>query len=423
MNVAAGWGARVREAVAAGQNPTPETIDGLVRERADTLGRRGVHSEVARLSSALLGLGELASVVAEPEVTDVLVNGDGSVWVDRGRGVERSPVRVAVSQTRPLAVRLAAMAGRRLDDAQPWVDGLLPDGIRLHAVVPPLVESGAHVSLRVPRVFPSSVAALVELGTCSPVTAEILRGIVRSRRSFLVCGGTGSGKTTLLAALLAECDAAERLVLVEDVRELSPVHPHVVRLQGRAANVEGFGLVTMTDLVRQALRMRPDRLIVGEVRGAEVRELLAALNTGHSGSAGTVHANTARDVPARLQALGALAGLSTAAVDAQVASGIDLVVAMRRVGAARVVSEIGVVARSPSGGVEVRCAWSGPGIRGPSEPVGSGMPRAAGGVPPPGFAGASAGPGPAWEECRELLGDALDRRGVGPFTGAMGVGA
>jgi pilus assembly protein CpaF len=350
---AADWpGAGLAAVIAAGRGPDDRTIDGLVAASVTPLGRRGEREERARLGEAVLGAGALTDLLADRAVTDLLVNGDGSIWVDRGDGVTRVERQLPPGDVRPLAVRLAALAGRRLDDAQPWVDGLLPQGIRLHAILPPLADQGAHVSLRVPRASPGSIADLVDLGACCPELGEVLSGMMRASLSFLVCGGTGSGKTTLLGGLLAECDPGERIVLVEDVRELGPAHPHVVRLQGRAPNIEGAGGVALTDLVRQALRMRPDRLVVGEVRGPEVRDLLVALNTGHRGSAGTVHANTAADVPARLQALGSLAGLTPSAVDAQVLSGVEVVVAMRREGAQRRVVEIGVVSGGP-GGVQV----------------------------------------------------------------------
>ena len=303
-----------------------------------------------------MGLGPLAPLVADPEVTDVLVNGDGTAWVDRGAGVERSAVGVPAAELRALAVRLAGLAGRRLDDAQPWVDGLLPGGVRLHAVLPPLVEGGPHVSLRVPRRRHGGVDDLVATGTASGGTGQVLRGLVRSRRSLLVTGGTGAGKTTVLGALLAECPPGERVVVVEDVRELDPDHPHVVRLQGRAANVEGVGEVAMSVLVRQALRMRPDRLVVGEVRGAEVRDLLAALNTGHEGGAGTLHANGPEEVPARLEALGALAGMPRAAVHAQLRGALQAVVHVVRDGPRRRVDRVGVPRCGPDGLVEVRIA-------------------------------------------------------------------
>ena len=250
-------------------------------------------------------LGPLEPFADDPAVTDVLVNGGDGVWVDRGGGPER--VRVDLGGevgVRALAVRLAAAAGSRLDESRPWVDARLPDGIRMHAVVPPVSPAGTHLSLRMLRPGRLDLAALDAAGSLPPGWAEVLRALVASRAAFLVTGGTGAGKTTLLAALLSLVPASERLVLVEDVGELHPVHPHVVRLEARHANVEGRGEVSLADLTRQALRMRPDRIVVGECRGPEVRDLLAALNTGHAGGCATLHANAAADVPARLEALG-----------------------------------------------------------------------------------------------------------------------
>ena len=276
-------------------------------------------------------LGPLAALVAEPGVTDVLVNGDAGVWVDRGDGVERTAVRLQDDRSvRRLAVRLAGLAGRRLDDSSPWVDGLLPGGIRLHALLPPLVDGAAHLSLRIAGRRSPGLDQLHAWGALDDQGLAVVRAVVRARRSFVVTGGTGSGKTTLLAAMLADVPVHERIVVVEDVRELHIDHPHVVHLQGRANNVEGRGEVTLTALVRQSLRMRPDRLIVGEVRGAEVRELLGALNTGHEGGGGTVHANTAADLVVRMEALGALAGMSRDAVHAQLASAVEVVLHVAR---------------------------------------------------------------------------------------------
>jgi pilus assembly protein CpaF len=247
---------------------------------------------------------------------------------------------------RRLAVRLAGQAGRRLDDAAPWVDVGLPDGTRLHAVLPPVSGSGTSLSLRVLRRCSHSLDDLHALGTLPGESGGLLRGLVASRTAFLVTGGTGSGKTTLLSALLGEADPADRIVLCEDATELTPAHPHVVRLLARPPNVEGVGEVTLRDLVRQALRMRPDRLVVGEVRGPEVTDLLAALNTGHDGGCGTLHANRPSEVPARLEALGVAAGLGRTAVHSQAAAALTLVVHLRRTPAGRQVEEIGVVRRS-----------------------------------------------------------------------------
>lgn len=359
----------VGDAIRAGRPPSPSAIGRVATEEAGHLGDVRVGLERAALADRLVGLGPLAVLVADPGVTDVLVNGDGSVWVDRGGGVERA-AEVDPSALRPLAVRLAGLAGRRLDDAQPWVDGVLAGGVRLHAVLPPLADAGPHLSLRIARHRPGGVAALEALGAITPLVATTLRGLVAARSSLVVTGGTGAGKTTVLAALVAECDPGERVVVVEDVRELDPDHPHVVRLQGRSANVEGRGAVTLVELVRQSLRMRPDRLVVGEVRGAEVRELLAALNTGHEGGMSTLHANGPNELPARIEALAALAGLPRRATHAQLRGALDAVVHVVRRDGVRRVAAVGVLVPDPLevGLVRVEVALSvvaGADVRGP----------------------------------------------------------
>lgn len=280
-------------------------------------------------------------LVADPDVTDLLVNGDGSIWVDRGGSLVRAEDQLADATTvRRLAVRLAASAGRRLDDSMPFADGQLPGGIRFHGVLAPVATDGAHISLRIPRRTFLGLSAMEAAGAVSSDHAAELRLLVAERRSVLVSGGTGTGKTTLLGALLAEVDASDRLVIVEDVSELNVPHPHVVRLQARHRNVEGAGEVTLTELVRQALRMRPDRLVVGEVRGAEVIDLLRAFNTGHEGGWATLHANSAHDVMTRIEALGSLAGLPGEAVRSQARAAIDAVVHLERVDGRRRVREI-----------------------------------------------------------------------------------
>jgi pilus assembly protein CpaF len=311
----------------------------------------------------VLGAGPLDPWLAAPDVTDIAVNGDGRIWVDRGHGMECVGDRLDPDDARALAVRLAGVAGRRLDEASPWVDGQLPSGARLHAVLPPLVDGGAHITIRVPSKIPVSLAELAAAGMVPFFWDTVLREVVRQRLAFVVSGGTGAGKTTLLAALLGCADPVERLVVVEDVRELNIDHPHVVRLEARPPNVEGSGEVTLTALVRQALRMRPDRIVVGEVRGAEVRELLAALNTGHEGGCGTLHANAPSDVVARFEALGALAGLGPGAVRSQLAAAIDVVVhVLRERGERRVASIAAVFRRDDRPTVVPALEWRGAGF-------------------------------------------------------------
>ena len=328
--------------------PSQARVAALVREETGgLLGEDDVLHAVREAIDELAGAGPLEALLREPGVTDVLVNGPDQVWIDRGQGLTRTAVRFADDDAvRRLAVRLAALAGRRLDDAVPWVDVGLPDGTRLHAVLPPVSGSGTCLSLRVLRRCSYSLDDLEALGTLPGESGALLRTLVAGRRPFLVTGGTGTGKTTLLSALLGVAAPAERIVLCEDASELSPAHPHVVRLLTRPPNVEGMGEVTLRDLVRQALRMRPDRLVVGEVRGAEVVDLLAALNTGHDGGCGTLHANRPAEVPARLEALGMAAGLGRAAVHSQAAAALALVVHLRRTPVGRRVEEIGSVRRS-----------------------------------------------------------------------------
>lgn len=323
---------RVREQLSehAG-DATPSRVAAALAREGVLLGDSAVLELVADLRSEMVGAGLLEPLLADPEVTDVLVNGPGPVWIDRGGGVVRSGILLAEEgSVRRLAQRLAGSAGRRLDDATPYVDARLPDGTRLHAVLPPIAPRGTCISLRVPRRRAFTIADLVRLGALPAEGAPWLIGLVESRAAFLISGGTGSGKTTLLAALLSRTDQADRMLLVEDSGELEPDHPHVVRLEARPPNIEGSGAVTLRDLVRQALRMRPDRVVVGEVRGAEVVDLLAALNTGHEGGCGTVHANSAADVPPRLEALALAAGLGREALHAQMAAGLDAVVHIDR---------------------------------------------------------------------------------------------
>lgn len=342
----------VRQRLAeSGAEPTPARVAAALRAQGRLLGDTEVLGAAEELRGELVGTGPLEPLLADPAVTDVLVSAPDRVWVDRGGGLRLTDVSFPdAAAVRRLAQRLAAVAGRRLDDARPWVDARLPDGTRMHAVLPPVAVGSTCLSLRVVRPRAFSLHELMAAGTVPPGGDRLFRALIEARVSYVISGGTGSGKTTLLSTLLGLVGEHERIVLAEDSAELRPDHPHVVRLESRPANQEGAGLVTLRDLVRQALRMRPDRLVVGEVRGAEVTDLLAALNTGHDGGCGTVHANTAADVPARLEALGTAAGLDRAALHSQLAAALSVVVHLvRGRGGGRRVAEIHVLERDAAG--------------------------------------------------------------------------
>jgi pilus assembly protein CpaF len=354
---------------------SPARVAEILRTEGRLVGDSSVLEVVDALRREIGGAGPLDELLRLDGVTDVLVNGPREVYVDRGTGLQRTSVQFADdAAVRRLAQRLASSAGRRLDDAAPFVDVRLRDAIRFHAVLAPVARPGTCLSLRVPARRVLTLDDLVAAGTTSERGARLLLDLVRSKAAFLVSGGTGSGKTTLLAALLSYVDEHERIVVVEDSAELQPSHGHVVSLEARQPNVEGVGEITVRDLVRQALRMRPDRLVVGEVRGAEVVDLLAALNTGHDGGCGTLHANSTRDVPARVEALAVAAGLGRDAVHSQLAAGIQLVVHLRRDSdGRRRVAEIAALVRGAAGLVEaepaVRFARDGSASVGPAGPL------------------------------------------------------
>ena len=343
----------------------PPVVAAAIRaEAGGMLGDTDVLNSLRLLETELTGAGILEPLLRAEGVTDVLVSSPDEVWVDDGNGLRRSAIRFPdEASVRRLAQRLATAAGRRLDDAQPWVDGQLAGGIggqftvRLHAVLPPIAVAGTCVSLRVLRPASQGLAALTAAGAISSEAAALLADVISSRLAFLVSGGTGAGKTTLLAAALGSVADHERIVCVEDAPELAPRHPHFIRLVARSANVEGAGEITLRHLVRQALRMRPDRIVVGEVRGAEVVDLLAALNTGHDGGAGTVHANSPAEVPARLEALAALDGLSPAALHSQLGAAVQVVLHVNRGPGGRRLSEIAVLDRDDTGRVRVLPVW------------------------------------------------------------------
>lgn len=319
-----------------GREASAANVVRALRTEGIVLGEGNLVEVVSAVQRELLGAGPLEELFGEAGVTDVLVTGDGHVWIDRGNGLEdRGRLFSDEAHVIRIATRLAGWAGRRLDEASPFVDARLPNGVRLHCVISPIATDGTCMSLRIPRSGGMSLDDLIACGSLDDEGARVIEGLVSSRHSFLITGGTGSGKTTILGAMLALVPTSERIVIVEDTAELQPKHPHVVRLQSRPANVEGAGHISMRDLVRQSLRMRPDRIVVGEVRGAEVVDLLTALNTGHEGGCGTVHANAPSDVPARIQALGLTAGVPRDAMAALLTSAVDAVVHVRRGDAGR----------------------------------------------------------------------------------------
>ncbi|SEP52882.1 TadA family conjugal transfer-associated ATPase [Amycolatopsis saalfeldensis] len=356
---------RVRTRLAGDSRPAdPVAVAEAVRaEAGGALSHDAVLDAVRQARDEFVGAGPLAPLLEDPAVTDVLVTAPDQVWSDGPTGLIRTPVRFADEEAvRRLAQRLALAAGRRLDDAQPYVDGWLPGSgtggrIRLHAVLPPIAANGTCLSLRVLRPATHDLDSLRALGAFDASGVRILRSVLSRRLAFLVTGGTGAGKTTLLGALLGAVSPSERIVCVEDAGELRPGHPQFVSLVARPANVEGAGAVELPELVRQALRMRPDRLVVGEVRGAEVCSLLNALNTGHEGGACTLHANSPAEVPARLEALAALGGLGREALHSQLAAAVRVVLHMRRAaGGRRKLAEVAVL-RSVEGEVQIVPVW------------------------------------------------------------------
>jgi len=368
---------RVRERLAAESGPLrPAVVAAAIRaESGGVLGDTEVLANMRLLQTELTGAGILEPLLRAPGTTDVLVTAPDRVWVDDGNGLYRSDVRFPDEESvQRLAQRLALAARRRLDDSQPWVDGQLKGlvdaafSVRLHAVLPPIAAGGTCLSLRVLRPATQDLASLTRSGAIAPAAAELIGQIVGARLAFLISGGTGSGKTTLLSAVLGTVDPTERIVCVEDAPELAPRHPHLVRLVARGANVEGVGEIGIRDLVRQALRMRPDRIVVGEVRGAEVVDLLSALNTGHDGGAGTVHANSPTEVPARLEALAALGGLDRAALHSQLAAACQVVLHTGRDRSGRrQLEQIAVLQRGSDALVHADTAWhaqtgAGPGL-------------------------------------------------------------
>ena len=330
------------ELVELGLAVEPDAVREVVRRACPLLADDRADLVVADVLASVRGLGPLEPLLADPAVTDVLVNGPGPVWVERGGRLEVTDVVFpSGAEILRLLERVIAPLGLRIDPSCPSVDARLADGSRLHASIPPIAVDGPYVAI---RRFSAQSIELMEI--CPPRTAAFLRAAVSRRRTIVISGATGAGKTTLLNTLAREIPADERVVTVEDTAELRLPHSHVVRLEGRVANADGAGEVTLRDLVRNALRMRPDRLIVGECRGAETFDMLQAINTGHRGSMTTCHANAARDAVGRLQSMALLAavGLPAGVIREQLLRAIDVIVHLERdeLGGRRVVEVVSV---------------------------------------------------------------------------------
>jgi pilus assembly protein CpaF len=286
------------------------------------------------LSDDILGHGPLERLLSDDTVSEIMVNAPDDVWIEREGTLHRTTVRFTdESQLRRIINKMVAEVGRRVDEAQPMVDARLPDGSRINAIIPPLSLSGALLTIRKFGAERLDIDNLVRLGTLSPETADLLRRCVEARLNILISGGTGSGKTTLLNAMSASIPDSERIVTIEDAAELRLAQRHVLRLECRPKNIEGQGEVAIRDLLRNTLRMRPDRIVVGEVRGPEALDMLQAMNTGHDGSLSTVHANSPRDALARIETMVMMAGydLPLRAIRQQVAAALDLIIQLERV--------------------------------------------------------------------------------------------
>jgi pilus assembly protein CpaF len=344
----------VERAGDAADGDDPATRIGALVEREAAVLDAGTRAALAaRVAERAVGLGPLEPLLRDPGIDEVMVCGTAPVWVERGGSLTQSDVRFeSEAELRHVIERILAPLGRRADEAEPLCDARLPDGSRVNVVLPPLALDGPLLTIRRFRPRGFAPADLVAHGTLTPPLLDFLGRAVAARCTLLICGGTGSGKTTTLGALAAFVDPAERVVTIEDAAELRLGLPHVVRLEARPPNLEGRGEVTIRRLVRNALRMRPDRLIVGEVRGPEALDLLVALSTGHAGSLCTIHAGSAAEALRRLETLALMAdvGLPLAAIRDQIADALDLVVRQERApdGTRRVV-EVAEVVRVAGG--------------------------------------------------------------------------
>jgi len=314
-----------------------EQLERLIHQLADThrieLSAREQAMLERDIADDMVGLGPLEPLLADETVTDIMVNSHDSIYVERAGRLERVPIRFRdAAHATAVAQKIAAAVGRRVDESSPMVDARLADGSRVNIILPPLALEGACISIRKFARRRIDFARMVELGSLNAPLARLLEIAARCRLNIIVSGGTGSGKTTLLNAMSRLIDHGERIVTIEDAAELQLQQPHVVRLETRPPNLEGRGEVTQRDLVRNALRMRPDRIILGEVRGPEAFDMLQAMNTGHDGSLGTLHANTARDALIRLENMVQMGnlGLPVKAIRTQIASALDLIVQVER---------------------------------------------------------------------------------------------
>jgi pilus assembly protein CpaF len=305
----------------------------LLAEEQSPLSAQEKAQIIQSIGDSVMGLGPLEPFLRDAEVTEVMVNGPDSIYVERGGKLYWSGARFySVDQLRHTIDKIVAKVGRRVDESSPYVDARLPDGSRVNAIIPPLAIDGPTLTIRKFAVDPYEAEDLISFGTLSDPVARFLHACVQGRMNILVSGGTGAGKTTTLNVLSSFLPEDERIITIEDAAELRLQQPHVVRLESRPPNIEGRGEVAIRDLVRNALRMRPDRIVVGEVRGGEALDMLQAMNTGHDGSISTIHANSPRDVLTRLETMTLMSGmeLSIRAVREQVSAAIDLIIHQSR---------------------------------------------------------------------------------------------
>ena len=286
-------------------------VERLLSEEAMVVNDSERAGLVRDIQHEMLGLGPLEPLLADPTISDILVNSHSQVYVERRGKLERTDIRFADdAHLMKIIDKIVSRVGRRIDESSPMVDARLPDGSRVNAIIPPVALDGPIVSIRRFAVIPLKIEDILQYKTLTPEMASILQGLAKAKVNMLISGGTGSGKTTMLNILSGYIPASERMVTIEDAAELKLQQPHVVRLETRPPNIEGKGEVTQRSLVKNALRMRPDRIILGEVRGAEAVDMLQAMNTGHEGSLATIHANTARDALSRLENMIGMAGLN-----------------------------------------------------------------------------------------------------------------